>query len=104
MVPLELTRARLVSVWWLITWRGVVGGMLIGAVCGMIGGLLAAIIVIVIGGHASPAVLTRAGQIAGAVLTTPFVLLWGIWVVRMALTKRYRDFRLALLPIDVPAA
>src|SRR6266700_1891941 len=102
MQELELTRKRLVSVWWLAVWRGSVGGALIGVICGVIGGVVAAIIIIGIYGHASKDVFKRAGQIGGFVFTLPFALLWGFTVLRMAFRKRYRDFRIALVPLDTP--
>ena len=84
----ELTWKRVASVWWLLAWRGGVGAVAIGAACGFV----SAIVLAIIG-------LRAAYPNAGAVLGAVGGFIWGFFVVRMALRKDYRDFRLALLPL-----
>ena len=89
MQELEPTWGRVMSVWWLLAWRGMVGAVLIGAAVGFVFGAFAAL-------ADWPAdkiqsVSTVLGGVIGA--------LWGIVVVRMALKKRYGKFRIALVPV-----
>ncbi|MGH6767636.1 MAG: hypothetical protein ACRECO_01300 [Xanthobacteraceae bacterium] len=88
MQELEPTWGRALSVWWLITWRSMLGAVVLGAIVGGIFGFIVAMA----GG--SP-------QLIGAV--SPFLgmivgLVWVIAVVRMALRKKYSGFRIALVP------
>jgi len=88
MQEMEITWRRSMSVWWLIAWRGVVGGTVIGGILGFIIGLVGAIV-----GWPLETISTAAsavGALSGIV--------WSTFVVRMALRKKYGDFRLALVP------
>jgi len=60
-------------------WRGILGGWVAGGVAGFMWTLII--------GNLQGAGL--AGLIAGVV--------WGIYVIRMALCKKYSDFRIALV-------
>lgn len=87
MQELEVTWGRVASVWWLIAWRAVLGGIVFGFVVGFVGGFL---------GGAIGAAPDKVETIVTA-LAVPAGLAWGVVVVRMALRKRYRGFRLALV-------
>jgi hypothetical protein len=80
MPELEATWGRVLSAWWLIAWRGLVGGMGIGALFGLAVGLIGIAL------STPQNTSTVAATIGGALLS----LFWGIIVVRMALRKRYR--------------
>jgi hypothetical protein len=87
MQELEITWNRVMPVWWLIVWRGLLGGwilavalaFLIGEAGGRLGFDFATV----------AATATTLSWLAG--------LTWGLVVVRMALKKNYKEFRLALV-------
>ena len=85
MQELEVTWSRALSVFWLLLWRGVLGAAIAGGVIGFILGFAFAMLRIPM----EPAIPGIAGAIAG--------LAWYVVVVRMALRKNYRGFRIALL-------
>jgi hypothetical protein len=87
MPELEATWGPVLSVWWLIAWRGLVGGIGIGAIFGLGVGIIGIAL------STPQNTSTVAATIGGALLS----VFWGIIVVRMALRKRYRGFRIALL-------
>lgn len=76
---------------WLLFWRGLVGGIAIGFVLGFCVNLVLA--------YAFHVVL---GSSMNAAMGAIVMLLWWPVVVRMALRKRYRDFRIALVPHAAP--
>jgi hypothetical protein len=88
MQELEVTWGRVISVWWLLAWRGTLGAVLIGAVVGFIIGFIGAL------AGVQQETITSLSTIAGAIVG----LGWAIVVVQMGLRKRYGDFRLALVP------
>lgn len=90
MPEVELTWKRMISVWWLITWRSGVGAVLLGGLAGFMIGLFGAIAGI------SDAASQMMATLAGAALGT----VWAVFVVRSAFTKRFGDFRLALVPVQ----
>lgn len=103
MQELEITWPRVLSVWWLVAWRTWLGALILGIVVGGGLGALAAMVVGLVGSPgAAPgeleATAAYVGDTVGAVSATLAGLVWGLCVVRMALRKRYRDFRLALVP------
>ena len=75
------------AITWLLIWRGALGGFAIGFVLGLIVNLVM--------GFAF-------GKILGSQLNLSIgliiALVWWPLVVRMALGKRYRGFRIALVP------
>lgn len=85
----EITWSRVMSVWWLCYWRASLGGTVAGVLAGGITGFIHGILGIPMEGPVLPAI---AGGIAGVA--------WSVVVVRMALKKKYRGFRIALLPSD----
>jgi len=87
MQELEITWERVMHVWWLLVWRGLLGGWIFAValafLIGEAGGRL---------GFDFPttaAVATPLSWLAG--------LAWGLVVVKMALKKNYQEFRLALV-------
>ena len=72
---------------WLLTWRGLAGGMVIGFLLGL---------VVNIGLGLGLGVVL--GTNVNAALGLMVMLIWWPFVVRMALKKRYRDFRVVLIP------
>ena len=88
MPELEKTWKRILSVWWLVLWRGFVGGLLLGVLVGVIVGGTGILL-----GWGSD-VGTRLSGILGSAAG----ILWSVAVTRMALRKNYRGFRIALLP------
>ena len=73
------TLQRCLSVLWLVMWRGALGGFVLGGVAGFVSALLT-------GG---PGLSGLAGGAAG--------LVWSFFVIRMALRKEYRDFRIVFV-------
>ena len=82
----DITWNQIFRVWWLLSWRGIAGLLLTG----------------VIVGGAIRAVLETAGApqefqgLVGTIFGLLIFLLWGLVTVRMALSKKYRDFDLNL--------
>jgi hypothetical protein len=86
MQEVELTAHRLLSVWWLVVWRGTLGGILVGVMTGGLAGFAVGL-----GGY--PELGAIAGGFAGIALM-PF---WRLLIVHMGLKKKYRGFRIALV-------
>lgn len=85
---LEITWGRVLAVWWLITWRAAVLGTLALLILGYPLGFIMAVL------GMDPGTIDLVGQIIGMVIYALAVLV----TVRMALRKRYGDFRIALVP------
>jgi hypothetical protein len=106
MQGLELTWKRLLSVYWLLTWRWVLGsvviGVVFGAVIGAVIGLVNGVAISASGARVVP------DQVRGAIFFTVGWIAgvgWGFFVLRMALQKTYADFRIVLVPrVDLKAA
>jgi hypothetical protein len=90
MQELELTWGRVMSVWWLLTWRSMLGAIVLGALVGGIFGF-----VIAASGQ-SPQIIAAVSPFLGMIVG----ILWVIAVVRMALRKRYSGFRIVLVPSE----
>jgi uncharacterized membrane protein len=88
MQELEADWGRVLSVWWLIHWRTLVGSFVTGAVIGGVLGVVAAF---------TDWRTTQAAQILIGVVVG---IAWTILTTRMALRKRYRGFRIVLLPLE----
>ena len=88
MEELELTWNRLFRMWWLVVWRGAVGGGALGAAFGFVAGF-----VLALAGLAQyiTVVSTALGYLAG--------LIWAVFVLRMMLRKNYGDFKVALIKV-----
>jgi hypothetical protein len=101
MQELEATWGRATRVWWLIMWRGVLGGTLIGGAVGVIVGIVTVVVVLVVHGsldRVEEQPIYQIGIALGALLGVIIGIGWYIVVVRMALRKQYRDFRLVIVP------
>ena len=87
MHELEITWERVARVWWLIAWRGLLGGwipaVVLAFLMGEAGGWLG------LDFPTTAAIATALSWLAG--------LAWGLVVVKMALKKHYQEFRLALV-------
>jgi hypothetical protein len=87
MQELEMTWERAMRVWWLIAWRGLLGGWILAValafLLGEAGGRLG------LDFSTVAAIATALSWLAG--------LAWGLLVVMWALKKNYKDFRLALV-------
>jgi len=88
MQELEATWARALKVWWLIFWRSVLGASILGGVLGFIISFIGAL-------AGAPSDLM---MIINVIVGTIVGVAWMMAVVRMALRRRYRDFRLVMLP------
>lgn len=86
MQELEVTWGRTLSVWWLI-WRWTAGGLILA---GLIGVAQAGLEM----SAASPEVAKWLPSVVASILDA----IWFVIVVRMALRKHCREFRIALLP------
>lgn len=86
MQDLEPSWDKVLRIAWLLTWRGLFGGLAIGFLLGYVVDLGLGLAM----GH----ILDRT---AGAVMKLLVLLVWWPVVVRMALRKRYRDFRIVLI-------
>lgn len=89
MQELDPTWGRVLSVWWLLAWRTMVGAFVLGAIAGGVFGAFAAL-------ADWPADKI---QSVSAVIGGVIGALWGIVVVGMALKKRYSNFRIALVTV-----
>jgi hypothetical protein len=87
MQDLDLAWDKVLRVAWLLTWRGLFGGLAIGF---LLGYLIDLSLGLGLGKVLDPT--------AGAVLKLVVLLVWWPFVVRMALKKRYSDFRIVLIP------
>jgi hypothetical protein len=87
MQELQLTWKRVIAVWWLVAWRGTLGSLVLAVAGGALDGAFAG----AMGG--TPKAVFWTLNIATGVLS----IIWMMFVVRMALRKRYSDFRLAMV-------
>ena len=90
---LEPTLERTLPIWWLLAWRGTICGALMGGLLGVTIGIVWVAL------HWSSQSLQIVSAIAGGVVG----LAWGFVVLRTALRKTYRGFRIALVPVAAPA-
>jgi hypothetical protein len=88
MQELELTWNRTMRMWWLLVWRMVVGGAILGLFAGALGALVSIFSDLIEYASEFGAVF---GYIAGVA--------WSPFVLRMMLRKKYGDFKLALVPL-----
>jgi uncharacterized membrane protein YczE len=88
MSELDPTWPRIIAIWWLLMWRTGLGAVLMGFVIGFFIGIMG-----VIYGVERPVV-----NLFVSVVTFPIGMVWGAFVIRMAMKKKYRGFRIALVP------
>jgi uncharacterized membrane protein YjjP (DUF1212 family) len=89
MQELEQTWARIAAVWRLIMWRGTVFGGLTGFVLGLIIGIL---------GQVAGLQPQTVNIIANFVIGFAIGAVWMLVIVRMAVKKNYRGFRVVFVP------
>ncbi|MEO8301371.1 MAG: hypothetical protein ABI608_06240 [Rhizomicrobium sp.] len=95
MTDLEPTGVRLAKIWWFMMWRGLLGGLLIGygtelTVISLFG--------VFFGGVEKQAV-QQITNLTIPLIMTPVAIVWSGYALRMALGKKFADFRIALLPL-----
>ena len=81
---------QILSIFWLLIWRGALGGFVISFALGLALNLILALIFKI-----------QFGTIANLLIGLVIGLIWWPFVVRMALRKEYRGFRIALIAHDV---
>ncbi len=87
---LEISWTRLLSVWWLVIWRTAILGSIALLVLGLIVGFLLGALGV------DRATLNLVGQFFGMAIYALTILV----TLRMALKKRYGEFRIALVTVD----
>jgi ABC-type uncharacterized transport system permease subunit len=90
METLDHSKRRVLAIWWLLLWRslvfGFLGGFAVGFMIGLVLGLL----------RVSPHTIDAISSIAGFCVGLAVSFL----VLRSALRKRFRDFRIVLVGLD----
>ncbi len=94
MEELKVTWEKALTVWWSVAWRIVLFGFLAGLALGFAIGVFGAML------HLNRGFLSRL-SILTSFLTSAVV---GIWAIKNSLTKRFKDFRIVLLPLDLSEA
>jgi hypothetical protein len=89
MQELEITWPRILRIWWLMVWRGLIGGVVLGFIIGFVIGFIGAML-----GFPEKEII-----IFNVILGLLWGFAWAMVVTRMALRKRYADFRLVLVPV-----
>lgn len=89
MPELELKWRYVIGVWWLIIWRGALGAAVIAGIVGFVIAFIGAF-------AAAP---QKDVIVFNLVVGSAIGIAWMFVVVRMALQRKYRGFRLALLPL-----
>jgi hypothetical protein len=82
-------------------WRGLLGGFLLGAVAGVVVGLIAGFVgAFVFHVPYDVATYQRIGRLSSLSVCMPLGIVWGFLIFQMAFLKKYRDFRIVLVPAD----
>jgi hypothetical protein len=87
MEEIEVTWNHAALIWWSLFWRVTLFGMLAGFVVGLFAGMIA-------GALGQPDSAEPWARIGGLIVSIPV----GISVVKLVLTKQFRDYRIALVP------
>jgi len=90
---LKPTWAITLKVWWSLVWRsclygGLAGGIFGGLFGGIAGGMLAPVLGLDV---------RKSAEIFGQIFGGLAGLLIGIWVIKIVLSKEYKDFKIALI-------
>lgn len=91
MQELEVNLGRLLRIYWLLIWRSLLGSLVIGFVLGFFVGLVLRVLGVP---------LTQIRTISGAVGLVGGAV-WALFCLKMALQKKYRDFRIVLVPREI---
>jgi GYF domain 2 len=89
MQELEVDLGRLFRIYWLFMWRSVLGSVVIGFILGFVLGLVFRML----GVPLSQTITGLMGLVGGVV--------WSLFCLKMALQKKYRDFRIMLVPREI---
>jgi hypothetical protein len=92
MREIEPTSRRILSVWWLVFWRGLAGIIVISAVLGFLIGYVGGL-------TASP---REDLAFVSTLASVPLGIGWSWVVLAMALRKQYREFRVAFVAPENP--
>jgi len=92
MVETDRTWGRMTRIWWSLAWRGLLFGCVAGLVAGFIVGFLGHMF-----GLDDEIGRLLAGCVAG-IVSIPV----GVWVVKVVLGKKFKDFRIALVALPEP--
>jgi hypothetical protein len=91
MPELEASLGMLLRIYWLFMWRSVLGALVIGFTLGFIIGVVFSLLGL-------PLTLATT---TGGVLGVVGGLAWALFCLKMALKKKYRDFRIILVPREI---
>ncbi len=91
---LDCSKRRILAIWWLLVWRSLVFGFLVGFAVGFVIGLVLGLLRV--SSQTIDAISSIAGFCVGLAVT--------FWVLRSALRKRFRDFRIVLVGLDLTQA
>ncbi|GAA0564042.1 hypothetical protein [Rhizomicrobium electricum] len=89
MTELELSWSHVFRIAWCLCWRQILGGAALGFIGGGIAGFMCGILSV-----------PNAAKMAGAIVGGIAGLIWGFTVLRMAIKKSYKGFRLAVIAIE----
>jgi MFS family permease len=98
---LEPDSARVIRIWWALTWRaivGIVGGALLASGVAFIGTLFLGLVGAVLGLNGGA--VTVISNAFGAVMTILFAVGATIVAVGLVLRKEFRGFRVVLLKVS----
>lgn len=98
MQELEKSWDRVLPIWWIIIWRGVLGTMVISLSIALLFKLVGSIIPTNLSDDHYFHLVAIFFQIARILIIAAAFFVWWPNVVRMALKKRYSGFRIALVP------
>ncbi len=87
MQELEMTLTRVIAIGWLIVWRLLIGGLAFGIAIYFLTGFISVLFSV------SEETTVTLWMVAGSAVA----ILWSLSVLRAALRKKYRGFRLALV-------
>ena len=90
MEELEVTWERALTVWWSLAWRSALIGFLVALVIGVAVGLLGRVL------HLDPRFVSRLLRLTGIICGVAAA----IWAMKHVLAKKFKDFRIVLLPVD----
>lgn len=91
MQELQVNLGRLLRIYWLFMWRSVLGSLVIGFTLGFIIGLVLRVLGVPL--TQTTTITSLVGLVGGVV--------WSLFCLKMALEKKYRDFRIVLVPREI---
>ena len=91
MPELEVSFGRLLRIYWLFMWRSVLGALVIGFSLGFVFGFVLSALGVPL------AQIKTIGSVVGLVGGVA----WALFCLKMTLKKKYRDFRIILVPREI---